>query len=125
MVCTAFLVRESEPDNCDCIPTKEGSLDGAIRNVVVLPYDTVNSLYDFIKAYMQDLEIDKVYPSLKDKVPSRTVFGEVLKKALDDGLKIPQEDFPGSGLVRFIKMMGSKGSFPTCEICNKLNTMLR
>jgi len=125
MVCTAFLVRESEPDNCDCIPTKEGSLDGAIRNVVVLPYDTVNSLYDFFKAYMQDLEIDKVYPSLKDKVPSRTVFGEVLKKALDDGLKIPQEDFPGSGLVRFIKMMGSKGSFPTCEICNKLNTMLR
>ena len=125
MVCLAFLMRESEPDNCDCIPTKEGSLDGAIRNVVVLPYDTINSFYDTFKVHMQSLEIDKVYLSLKGHIPSRTLFREVLKKVLEEGLKISTEDFPGSGLIRYIKMMGSKGSFPTCEICNKINTMLR
>ncbi len=120
------MLRESDPSSCDAIPTKEGALDGEIRNVFVLPYDSRNNLYEHFKEFCSDdPEIYVVFPELKGRPPCFTVFREVLAEADDKGLKLDEEDYEGSGLLRYVKLLGCKGSFPTCEICNKLNEMLR
>ena len=120
------MLRESDPSRSDTIPTKEGALDGKIRNVYVLPYDSTNCLYEHFKDFCSDdPNIYDCFPELKDRAPSLSLFRKVLYQAKEDGLKLDEEDFSGSGLVRYIKMLGCKGSFPTCEICNKINEMLR
>lgn len=124
-MCEYFLLIESDPNSCDSIPTKEGSLDGKMKNIYVLPYDTSNCLYEHFEMWFNDqTNIDAVFNNLK-KVPSKTTFLEVLRDALDNGILLRQEDFEGSGSRRYLKMLGCKGSFPTCEICNKINNMLR
>ena len=124
LVCQFFLLEESDPNSCDAIPTKDGCLDEKIKNVFVIPYDTKNSLYEQFKFFYEDMRIERSFPDI-DKCPSSSLFFEVLQKALDEGIPINQEAFEGSGLTRYIKMLGSRGSFPTCEICNKINEMLR
>ena len=124
LICQYFLLEESDPNSCDAIPTKEGCLDEKIKNVFVMPYDTKSSLYEQFKFFFEDMHVDQSFPDL-EKCPSSSLFYEVLADALEFGIPLNQEDFEGSGLTRYIKMLGCRGSFPTCEICNKINEMLR
>lgn len=94
----AWLNNQITMSTVDTIVTKEGA-DGR----VVLPYDTLQSLHDVYVDYSRmqgDLErqIACSYGCFKAAFDS---FGDKLK------------------------LLGSKGNFPTCDICNKCNELLR
>ena len=82
----------------DTIVTKEGA-DGR----VVLPFETITSLHQEYLDYclVQGESRRHIATSLGCFSAAFNSFGEKLK------------------------LLGSKGNFPTCEICNKANELLR
>ena len=85
----------------DKLPTKEGTnKDG--KPVYVLPYERSK---DFFQAYLFDSELARTHPS---KIARYTCFRKAFKS-----------------LETEIRLLGCKGSLPTCSVCNTAHEMMR
>ena len=90
----------------DTMPTKEGVSNGnADAFVRVLPYESVEEIY---REYLDD---HAVYIHQRQCRPaSRALFFSIFKQMVAN---------------KICRLMGCKGSFPTCAICNALTKMIR
>lgn len=100
---TAFIVHLRDSYFGEKFATTEGAEDGKAKNVSILPYESVKQLFAEYELYCDvtkaNLELDRA---------KLTVFRKVFKKLSDS-----------------VRLLRCKGSFPTCEICNTANEMLR
>jgi len=84
----------------DTIPTKESATaDGSILNIKILPYEKVEAVYEEYHMYC---DIHNIPNQERARL---TCFKEAFR------------DLKKANMVR---LLGCKGSFPTCDICNKV-----
>ena len=88
--------------------TKEGANeDGTAKDIKILPYESVQQVFD---EYELHCDIHRTHPNER---AGFTCFKLAYKSMNEckDGTQI--------------RLLGCKGSFPTCDVCNTSNEMLR
>lgn len=97
--------------NSDASATKESANDdGTIRNLRYLPFENVMAAY---REYRLEKDLS---PESFDSIAGETLFRKVMR--------LFQAGMPGEKEI-VVRLLGSKGSFPTCDICNNSNDMLK
>ena len=101
---TAYIVHLRDSYFGEKFASSEGATkDGKVKNVSILPYESVKQLFSEYELYC---DVTKAHVELdRAKI---SVFRRVFKKMNDS-----------------VRLLRCKGSFPTCEICNTANEMLR
>jgi hypothetical protein len=95
----------------DCIVTKEGANDdGTSKNCKVLCHCTISGARD---TYWFERELQGAPES---RVAKKSCFQKAFRYLENGG--------SGPGDIT-IKLLGNRGTFPTCSICNETNEVLR
>jgi hypothetical protein len=92
----------------ETLATKEGANnDNSVKNIKILPYEKLAQLYEEYGIYC------KVNHVSEADIAKETLFREVYDFMKD------RKDGPQ------LRLLGCKGAFPTCDVCNTANEMLR
>ena len=88
----------------ETMPTKESALkDGTILNVKILPYESIKTLWN---EYIAHCEIHKISEHERAELTCFTAAFKKLERA------------------NMVRLLHCKGSFPTCDICNKVRKFI-
>jgi len=92
----------------ETLATKEGANnDNPVKNIKILPYEKLAQLYEEYGIYCK-----------VNHVPEADTAKDTLFREVYDFMK-DRKDGPQ------LRLLGCKGSFPTCDVCNTANEMLR
>ena len=86
-------------NSCDTTPDVAAKI-----GVMIVPHESIQQLHDEYVCYRNAQNVDP------GSIAQITTFTEAYSRMEDDG---------------HIRLLGCKGSFPTCDICNNCNDLLR